>query len=163
MPRTLTRARPFIIAALIGGLLVSAPPTAVALWSATATAPAISVQGGTLVQPVVTCQNSSSGGTHARLTWPAVTGATAYTVAYRTNTGNAVGATSIAATANPSFEVRGNLLANLVQLLGALLAGQSIYVVVTATNGTWTSTPSAGTPVALSSVLGGLLGGMRCG
>jgi len=156
------RARPLLIAALIGALVCAAPPTAGALWSASATAPAVSAQGGALTRPVVACQTLTTGGSHARLTWPAVPGATGYTIAYRTATGTPTGGTTIAATASPFYEVRGNLLSNLVALLGTLLAGGSVYVVVTATNGSWASPVSAGTPIALSSVLGGLLGGIKC-
>ncbi len=156
------RARTFLAAALVGALIVTAPSTASALWSASATAPSIPAQGGALAQPAVSCQTLTTGGSHAHLTWPAVAGATGYTIAYRTATSAPTGATSIAAGANPSYDVRGNLLSNLVALLGTLLAGGSVYVTVTATNGTWTSPVSTGTPVALSSVLGGLLGGIRC-
>jgi len=164
-PRRRRRTIRLIIGAVSVGLTVAlAPIAATALWQTTTTAPAAPLAAGTLTPPVATCASVPAGGgsaAYARSSWPAVTGADAYTITLRNSTGSAstVQATGVAAR---TYDIKGNLVTNLGVLLTTLLGGGAIYVTVTATNNTWASPPSIGTPIVLSSVIGGLLGGFAC-
>lgn len=164
-PRRERRAIRLMIGAVSVGLTVAlAPVAASALWQTTTTAPAAPLAAGTLTTPVATCTSVPAGGgsaAYAQISWPAITGADAYTITLRNSTGSAstVQATGVTST---TYDIKGNLVTNLGVLLTALLGGGAIYVTVTATNNTWVSAVSTGTPIVLSSVIGGLLGGFTC-
>lgn len=163
------RSRVLVVALLVGAL-VATPVTAAALWQSSAVPPAPVVSAGALAQPVATCTSMPAAGLNvgfARVSWAAVPGATGYTVGLRTanNSASAVLATNVTAT---QYDVRGNLLSGLGLVLDALLAGNRVLVTVTATNNlggasnVWSGPASAGNPIALDSLLGGLLGGLKC-
>ena len=148
---------------MIGLAIVLAPVAASALWQAATTSPAASVSAGTLATPTATCVSvpAGSGSAYVQINWAAITGANSYTITLRNANGSvstvqATGVTSL------SYDLKGNLISNLGVLLTVLLGGGPIYVTVTAVNNSWVSSPSAGNAVVLSSVLGGLLGGLKC-
>ncbi|WP_186316634.1 hypothetical protein [Microbacterium sp. BH-3-3-3] len=152
-----------LAAALV--LALAVPTAAAAAWRATASAPAFSLSTSALAAPVTTCTSKSAAlglSSYAQISWSPITDATSYTV---TATNSANGATQVVATGvtATTIDVTGSLLTSLLaSVLGALLDGGTVVITVTAVTQKWTSPPSNGQPIVLSSLVGGLLGGVKC-
>lgn len=139
-----------------------AVPPAAAAWQVSTTVTTNPLTAGTLTAPAASCETITTGTPRARISWPAVTGATGYRIVLG-NSANSV--TTVLADNQPglSYDVTGTLLLTLVaDLLGTLLTGGTVYVTVTARTGSWTSPPSTRQNIGLSSLVTGLLGGVRC-
>ena len=157
------------VAWLVVGALVLGPTAAAsAYWSASASPATAPLAAATVPVPgSFTCSTVRPGGVLsnnvARLTWTAVTGATSYEIWVR----NAAGTTRtlLTTTPNTTIDLNSNLLNGLLStLLTLLLGGQPLYAEVVAVHSTgWRSTPTAATPFRNDGLLGGLLGGIRCG
>lgn len=144
-------------AAFMIGALVSAPAAATAYWSASASVSSVAAATPARVAPVITC-TSMSGllgiGDTARLTWPAVPGATGYTVTVTTL--STPPGTASATTTATQYDVRGGLLTGLVG------NGNMTVVANFGTSTTWVSPASNQKLIGPANVLAGLLGGTKC-
>ncbi len=159
------RARGSLLVGAIAILaIIVAPETspAAAAWQVSAPAPTFALSVGTLAAPAATCQTTTASPPAARISWPAVDGATGYRVVL----GNTVNSsTSVLAANQPgtSYDVTGSTLGNLLTLLGSLLTGGSVHVTVTALSQGWSSSPSTRQNIVLAgSLLSGLAGGLKC-
>lgn len=157
-----------IAAAAAIGLVLSAPASSFAYWSAAApavTAPlsvaAVPVPGGFACASMPGLLGLTP---YAKLSWSAVSGATSYQVWLR----SADGATRVQLTrADPTAltqEVRDSLLTGLLGTLKDLLVGnQTVYAEVIAVHSSgWHSSPTAGAGIARAGLLPGILGGLKC-
>ncbi len=146
-------------------LALTVPTAAAAAWRATTSAPAFSLSTSALAAPVTTCTSKPAVlglSSYAQISWSPVTDATSYTV---TATNSANGANQVVATGvtATTIDVTGSVLTSLLSsVVRALLDGGSVVITVTAVTRNWTSPPSNGQPIVLSSVVGGLLGGVKC-
>ncbi|MFJ4160411.1 hypothetical protein [Microbacterium testaceum] len=152
-----------LAAALI--LAVTVPTAAAAAWRATTSAPAFSLSTSALAAPVTTCASKPAGlglSSYAQISWSPIADASSYTV---TATNSVNGATQVVASGvtATTIDVTGSLLTSLLaSVVGALLDGGTVVITVTAVTQKWTSPPSNGQPIVLSSLVGGLLGGVKC-
>ncbi|GEB46501.1 hypothetical protein MTE01_24460 [Microbacterium testaceum] len=146
-------------------LALTVPTAAAAAWRATTSAPVFSLSTSALAAPVTTCTSKPAVlgvSSYAQISWSPVTDATSYTV---TATNSANGANQVVATGvtATTIDVTGSVLTSLLSsVVRALLDGGSVVITVTAVTRNWTSPPSNGQPIVLSSVVGGLLGGVKC-
>ncbi|WP_150957046.1 hypothetical protein [Microbacterium testaceum] len=134
-------------------------------WEATASAPSFELSTGSLGSPgPVVCQNR--GGPlldlHVRLSWSAVSDATAYDVVLVTPPGTPAPvlltvSASDAQNGIIAADVRAGLLNNVIRLITG-----NPTVAVVARHGDWTSPASAGKTLIPSGLVSGLLGGLRC-
>ncbi len=153
-----------LVAALAITAVAVVPDTgpAAAAWQVSVPAPAFTLAAGSLTAPAATCQTTTSSPPAARISWPAVDGATGYRVVL----GNTVNSSTSELAANQpgtSYDVTGSALGNLLLVLGNLLTGGSVHVTVTALNQNWSSPPSTRQNIVLAgSVLTGLAGGLKC-
>lgn len=153
-----------LVAALAITAVAVVPDTgpAAAAWQVSVPAPAFTLAAGSLTAPAATCQTTTSSPPAARISWPAVDGATGYRVVL----GNTVNSSTSELAANQpgtSYDVTGSTLGNLLLVLGSLLTGGSVHVTVTALNQNWSSPPSTRQNIVLAgSVLTGLAGGLKC-
>ncbi len=151
------------VLALIAVIVVPGTGPAAAAWQVSVPAPSFTLSAGSLTAPAATCQTTTSSPPAARISWPAVDGATGYRVVLA-NTVNTSTATLATNQPETSYDVTGSTLNNLLLLvLGNLLAGGSVYVTVTAVNQDWSSSPSARQNIVLAgSLLAALSGGLKC-
>ncbi|MFN3948260.1 hypothetical protein [Microbacterium sp.] len=149
-----------VAAAALASALVAPPATAA--WQVSTTVSITPLTAGVLAAPAATCRTITTGTPLARISWPAVTGATGYRVVIG-NTTNTTTRVLVDDQPGLSYDVTGTLLLTLLtSVLGNLLTGGTVYVTVTARTGAWTSAPSAAQNIGLSNIVTGLLGGVRC-
>jgi len=160
-----TRRRAAVAVAAALALALTVPTAAAAAWRATASAPAFSLSTSALAAPVTTCTSKPAVlglSSYAQISWSPITDATSYTV---TATNSANGAAQVVATGvtATTIDITGSVLTSLLaSVVRALLDGGTVVITVTAVTQKWTSPPSNGQPVVLSSLVGGLLGGVKC-
>jgi len=160
-----SRRRTVVALAAALALAVTVPTAAAAAWRATTSAPAFSLSTSALAAPVTTCTSKPAVlglSSYAQISWPPITDATSYTV---TATNSANGASQVVATdvTATTIDITGSVLTSLLaSVVRALLDGGTVVITVTAVARKWASPPSNGQPIVLSSVVGGLLGGVKC-
>lgn len=161
----MSRRRTVVALAAALALAVTVPTAAAAAWRATTSAPAFSLSTSALAAPVTTCTSKPAVlglSSYAQISWPPITDATSYTV---TATNSANGASQVVATdvTATTIDITGSVLTSLLaSVVRALLDGGTVVITVTAVARKWASPPSNGQPIVLSSVVGGLLGGVKC-
>ncbi|MCW2164674.1 hypothetical protein B0I12_001809 [Microbacterium hydrothermale] len=150
------------VLALIAVIVVPGTGPAAAAWQVSVPVPSFTLSAGSLTAPAATCQTTTSSPPAARISWPAVDGATGYRVVLA-NTVTSSTAELAANQPETSYDVTGSTLSNLLLVLGSLLTGGSVYVTVTALNQGWISPPSSRQNIVLAgSLLSGLAGGLKC-